>query len=120
MKAKTILLVEDEDQVRVLLERVLIKNQYSVITAANGREAVDIARDRMSDIDLVISDLVMPELGGGGLLRELRKLRSDLPFLYMTGYTEEEVESEGPLEGAHVIQKPFTPVQLMQRVQQII
>ncbi|HUP87812.1 MAG TPA: response regulator [Longimicrobiales bacterium] len=116
MKAKTILLVEDEEQVRVLLERVLVKNDYKVLSATNGREALALAQGKINDIDLVISDLVMPELGGVGLLRELRLIRSDIPFLYMTGYSEEDVQQEGPLEGAHLIQKPFTPVQLMQRI----
>lgn len=116
MKAKTILLVEDEEQVRLLLERVLAKNDYKVISATNGREALALAIEKIDDIDLVISDLVMPELGGVGLQRELQSLRADIPFLYMTGYAEEDAQQEGPLEEAQLIRKPFTPLQLMQRI----
>ena len=116
----TILLVEDEEQVRVLLERVLAKHNYSVLTAANGREALDIARKDIEGISLVISDVIMPELGGAGLLRELRSLRADIPVLLMTGYSDEHIEKEGSLEEAHLIQKPFTPAQLMQRVNEIL
>jgi two-component system, cell cycle sensor histidine kinase and response regulator CckA len=115
---KTILLVEDEPQVRTLLERVLTKAGYAVITASNGREAVDIAERRIAEIDLVVSDLVMPELSGTALMRELHAKRQDLKVLYMTGYAEEDVEELR--EGTLLISKPFTPALLLERIRQII
>lgn len=120
MTQKTILLVEDEEQVRTLIHRVLNKRGFHVLVAVNGREAVETARGQLDTIDLVITDVVMPEMGGGSLQRELRALRADLPFLYMTGYQREELEEEGPLDGAYMLQKPFTPVQLLAMIQRII
>ena len=117
---KTILLVEDEEQVRVLLERVLSKHNFIVLTAANGREALGIARQQIDDIALVVSDVIMPELGGAGLLRELQAMRPETPVLLMTGYSDEHIEKEGSLEGAHLIQKPFTPQQFMSCVNDIL
>lgn len=120
MAQKTILVVEDEEQVRTLIHRVLNKRGYNVIVAVNGRAALEIARSQLNAIDLVISDVVMPEMGGTELLRELRALGAELPFLYMTGYARADLEEEEPLDGAHVIQKPFTPAQLLEVVNQII
>lgn len=120
MPNKTILLVEDEEQVRTLIYRVLGKRGYSVTVAVNGREALEVARTQLDAIDLVISDVVMPEMGGMELLRELRALGADVPFLFMTGYERDDLDAQGPLDGAHVIQKPFTPVQLLAMVTEII
>lgn len=115
---KTILLVEDEDQVRMLLQRVLGKRDYNVVVAGDGREGLEKGREIIGDIDLVVSDLIMPEMSGTELLRELRTLRADLPCLYMTGYSKEDIDE--PLDGADLIQKPFTPAQLLERIEEIL
>lgn len=116
--AKTILLVEDEAQVRTLLERVLVKTGYSVISASNGREAIATLAARRDNIDLIITDLVMPEMSGTALARELCSQRPDLKVLFMTGYAQEDIE-ELPDRSA-LIQKPFTPAQLLERIRQML
>jgi two-component system, cell cycle sensor histidine kinase and response regulator CckA len=116
----TILVVEDEEQVRTLVVRVLQKQGYSVLQAENGRVALEIARTDIHRISLVITDLVMPELGGGRLVHELRALKPDMRVLCMTGYTKEEVLTGDGLEGAVFIEKPFAPSTLLQQVEQML
>lgn len=112
---ETILLVEDEDQVRILLHRVLERRGYTVLVASNGREALELGAPRIHELDLVITDLIMPEKGGAELMRELHALRPDLRCLFMTGYAQEDL-GEQELNGAALIEKPFTPAQLLDRV----
>ena len=120
MKGRAILVVEDEEQVRTLIVRVLEKRGFSVFQAENGRKALEVADTRLGEIALVITDIVMPEMGGAPLLKELRALRPELPFLCMTGYTKEEVISSGSLPDAHFIEKPFTPNALVSEVEAIL
>ena len=119
MSDGTILVVEDEDQVRTLLVRLLEKRGYHVLPAENGRHALEVASGKLDSISLVVTDVVMPEMGGADLLRELRAQRPDLPFLCMTGYTREEV-MDGEITRAHFIEKPFTPNRLLAEVETIL
>ncbi len=106
-RGETILLVEDEASVREAGQGVVESLGYRVLTAANGREALEICRS-VEDIDLVITDLVMPEVGGRELFRELRKRFHDLKALAITGYVAEqdvrELQEAGFLD---VVCKPF-------------
>jgi two-component system cell cycle sensor histidine kinase/response regulator CckA len=112
----TILVVEDEDQVRTLIARVLAKRGYQVLQAENGRAGLALAREHAAELALIVTDLVMPEMGGAPLLREVRKLNSDLPALCMTGYTQEEVASLDGLQDVSLIEKPFTPTTFLERI----
>jgi CheY-like chemotaxis protein len=100
--------------------RVLEKRGYSVLQAENGREALEIARADIDRISLVITDLVMPELGGGALVDELRALNPDVRVLCMTGYTKEEVLTGDGLDDAVFIEKPFAPSALLEQVELIL
>ena len=120
MASATILVVEDEQQVRTLIVRLLEKRGYRVMQAQNGREALEVASHSIHEISLVITDLVMPEMGGQALIRELTKLREGLPYLCMTGYSQEEVASLDGLHTAHIIEKPFSPATFLERVQTLI
>lgn len=120
MSEEIILIAEDEDQVRTLIARLLEKRGYRVLQAANGREALDLAQQHLGDLVLVVTDMVMPEMGGAPLLRELRKLRSALPVLCMTGYTTEEVSGLYDLQDVSCIEKPFTPPALLARIAELI
>ena len=120
MKPAKILVVEDEEQVRSLIVRLLQKRGYEVAQAHNGSEAIDLLTGAVGEYALVISDLVMPVMGGAALLREIRMLRADLPFLCMTGYSRDEVAAAGNLEGAQLIEKPFTPSSLMAKIDEIL
>ena len=115
---KTILLVEDEEQVRTLLKRVLGKRDYEVVVAQDGREGLEKGLGIIDDITMVVTDLIMPELNGIELLRALRAQRPNLPCLFMTGYSKDDIEE--PLDDAHLIQKPFTPVDLLARIEAIL
>jgi two-component system cell cycle sensor histidine kinase/response regulator CckA len=115
--SETILVIEDEDIVRNLACRGLRDHGYHVVEARNGVQAVRYVREHPDTIDLVISDVVMPEMGGRELGLSLTQLEPDLPVLYMSGYTGEDVVQRGLLDaGSPFQQKPFTPAGLAVKV----
>ncbi|MEX1184850.1 MAG: PAS domain S-box protein [Gemmatimonadota bacterium] len=112
--SETVLLVEDEKSVRDLAVRMLRKQGYEVIAATNGREALElIERDRL-EIDLLLTDVMMPELNGQGLARAVRAAMPGVPIIFMSGYNEEAVLRHGVLAGGTAfIEKPFSPAVLL-------
>lgn len=118
---ETILLAEDEAAVRALVSRALRASGYCVLEAQDGLEAVRIAGEFGGVIDLVITDVVMPELAGRLLSERLAELRPDIKVLYMSGYTDDAIIRHGVLErGAAFLQKPFTPDTLAMKVRAIL
>jgi PAS domain S-box-containing protein len=119
--SETILVIEDEDIVRNLASRGLRDHGYRVIEARNGAEALRYIREHPGTIDLVISDVVMPEMGGRELGQSLGDLEPDLPILFMSGYTGEDVVQRGLLDpGSPFQQKPFTPAGLAVKVRSML
>jgi two-component system, cell cycle sensor histidine kinase and response regulator CckA len=119
--SETILVIEDEDIVRNLACRGLRDHGYNVVEARNGAQGLRYIREHPGVIDLVISDVVMPEMGGRELGQSLTTLEADLPILYMSGYTGEDVIQRGLLApGAPFQQKPFTPVALAAKVRSML
>jgi PAS domain S-box-containing protein len=119
--SETVLLVEDEDGVREIARRVLVRQGYSVLVASNGRAALSLAAQHQGQIDLLLTDVVMPELGGPDLARELTCARPDLKVLWMSGYTNNEVIRRGILTDAvTLLQKPFEPDDLAIRVRNVL
>ena len=119
--SETILVVEDEDIVRSLACRGLREQGYTVLEARHGGEALRHVGGVPRKIDLVISDVVMPELGGRELGQHLARLQPELPVLYMSGYTGEDVIQRGLLDpGAPFQQKPFTPEGLARKVREML
>jgi len=119
--SETILVVEDEDVVRALACRGLREQGYTVLEARHGREALDRVEEGRHVIDLVISDVVMPELNGRELGSRLTALQPELPVLYMSGYTGDDVIQRGLLEpGVPFQQKPFTPQGLARKVREML
>jgi two-component system, cell cycle sensor histidine kinase and response regulator CckA len=115
--SETILVIEDENVVRKLACRGLRDHGYQVVEAANGAQALRYIREHPQEVDLVISDVVMPEMGGRELGQRLATLDPDLPILYMSGYTGEDVVQRGLLDpGAPFQQKPFTPAGLALKI----
>ena len=115
--SETILVAEDEEAVRLLIVRLLEADGYTVLGARNGRLALELAREHAGRIDLLVSDVIMPELGGRELARGLRELRPGVRVLYISGYTSKEVDRRGLLEeDAAFLQKPFTGSALGQAV----
>jgi two-component system cell cycle sensor histidine kinase/response regulator CckA len=112
----TILLVEDEDMVRVIAERTLTLQGYKVICARDGEEALGLL-DRHGDIDLLLTDVVMPSMDGPRLGKEVRLRRPGMPIVFMSGYAEESLRQEISLENVNFLPKPFSVQQLAQAVQ---
>ena len=119
--AETILLVEDEPSVRRLALAVLQSSGYRVIEAANGEDALKALRHEERRIDLVITDIVMPEIGGPELVRHLKPRHPRLKVIYMSGYSEEAASEIGALEeNATLIEKPFAVGALARRVREVL
>lgn len=119
--AERILLVEDEQVVRVLVLEVLQENGYSILSAPGGAEALRLADETPEPIHLMVTDVVMPEMSGPDLANRLHRLRPETRVLYMSGYTDDEVlGSKGMPENSAFIQKPFTPDQFVQKVRETL
>jgi two-component system cell cycle sensor histidine kinase/response regulator CckA len=119
--SETILIVEDEDMVRSLASRGLREHGYRVLEARHGADALQQLALQPTSVDLVISDVVMPEMGGRELGRRLATLRPSLPVLYISGYTGEDVIQRGLLDpGAPFQQKPFSPEGLARTVREML
>ncbi len=118
---ETILLVEDEDAVRKLVRRTLEQQGYRLVVAASGMEALEMAQNHAGPIQLVITDVVMPQMGGHQLAERLKVLRPEIQVLYVSGYTESTVVRTGNLAKSDTfLQKPFTPLALVRRVRGLL
>ncbi len=118
---ETVLLVEDEEAVRTLTRHVLEMKGYHVIEAGDGQEALRRADHYDAPIHLLVTDVVMPHLGGRELADRLTRLRPDLRLLYLSGYTDDAVVRHGVLEAeVAFLQKPFTPNDLALKVRQVL
>ena len=116
----TVLLVEDEEAVRRFAVRALTRQGYQVLEAGSGAEALDVIAGHEGTIDLVLSDVVMPEMDGPTLLKELRKTRPDLKIIFISGYAEEALKSlEGGEEFAF-LPKPFQMAELVATVKEVM
>jgi two-component system cell cycle sensor histidine kinase/response regulator CckA len=115
----TILLVEDEDGLRSLNARGLRSRGYSVIEASNGIEAMEALEEKNGAVDLVVSDVVMPEMDGPTLLKEMRGRNPDLKIIFVSGYAEDAFEKSLPEnEQFAFLPKPFTLAQLVAAVKE--
>ncbi|MGE0158240.1 MAG: response regulator [Gemmatimonadales bacterium] len=118
---ETILLAEDDDRVRQVVVRVLTGLGYRVIATPNGAAALAECRETDIEFDLLLADIVMPEIGGIQLAREAVVLRPGLKVLYMSGYTPNAMVRRGELEpGANMLQKPFTAELLGRTVREVL
>lgn len=119
--SETILVVEDEEVVRDLACRVLREFGYTVLEARNGTEALRLVTGEGQNIRMVVSDVVMPGMGGRELGARLGLLRPDLPILFMSGYTGDDVVERGLLApGSPLESKPFTPTRLAWKVREML
>jgi two-component system cell cycle sensor histidine kinase/response regulator CckA len=118
-----ILLVEDEDAVRAFASRALSSRGYEVHEAINGAEALEVMEELDGEVDLVVSDVVMPEMDGPTLLTEIRKTRPDLKFVFMSGYAEEAFSKNLPKEeqgNFGFLPKPYSLKQLATTVKEML
>ncbi len=119
--AETILLAEDEDGVRKVVTDMLRKQGYTVLAAVGGTHALEIATRSERPIDLLITDMVMPGMGGRELADQLRALRPGTRVLFVSGYTDSGIVTEGELNSETAfLQKPFTPEDLARKVREVL
>ena len=118
---ETILVVEDELDVRQLVCETLEMMNYQVIEASNGQDALKIVKKGHHKIQMVLTDVVMPEMSGKQLIDAIGKLDKKMKVLFMSGYTENTIVHKGVLEsGTNFIQKPFTPAALIKKVREVL
>jgi two-component system cell cycle sensor histidine kinase/response regulator CckA len=118
---ETVLLVEDEEQVRTLASHLLRRLGYHVLEASRAAQALALAADHDGEIDLLLTDVIMPEMGGRELAEKLLVERPETRVLFMSGYTDDAIVHHGVLdEGMEFLQKPLTPDTLARRVREVL
>ncbi|HET6929320.1 MAG TPA: PAS domain S-box protein [Candidatus Acidoferrum sp.] len=119
--SETVLLVEDAEPLRKLAHMFLRDGGYTVLTAANGTEALEVARSHAGRIHLLLTDVVMPGINGRVLAERLAPLQPGMKLLYMSGYTDSFIAGHGVLEaGTHLLHKPFTQDVLTRKVREVL
>ncbi|MEM6796981.1 MAG: response regulator, partial [Acidobacteriota bacterium] len=117
---ETVLVVEDEPGVRSLAVGFLEHQGYSVLEARHGRHGLEVYERERERIDLVLTDVVMPEMNGPEMIRTLQQTEPDLRFLYMSGYTDQVLGTETADFSALLVQKPFSIEELVLKVREVI
>jgi len=118
---KTILVVEDEERIRTLCERMLKELSFTVLTASNGKEAMTVFKEHADDISCVLLDLTMPEMDGEETFYALRNIRDDLPVILSSGYSEQDVTERFAGRGPDAfIQKPYRSLVLSEKIDQAL
>jgi CheY-like chemotaxis protein len=119
--SETVLLVEDEPEVRRLVQKILDMYGYTVLSAASPAEAIALSRSRPSAIQILVTDVIMPGMNGRELARALSAARPELRVLYMSGYTDAAIAHQGILEpGTAFVSKPFSPEALARKVREVL
>jgi len=119
--SETLLVVEDEEAVRELLQEWLTGHGYRVLAASTGLEAIETSERYPGEIDVLIADVVMPQMGGPALTRRLLDERPDLKVIYVSGYADEALGDHRVLgAGAAFLQKPFTLDNLLRKVREVL
>jgi CheY-like chemotaxis protein len=118
---ETILLVEDEAALRRIVGEMLARLGYTIVEAPDSRSAEKLAADYGKPIQLLLTDVVMPDLGGRELALRLKAVRRELKVLFMSGYADDTIVQQGVLEtGAAYLQKPFTPDALASKIREVL
>lgn len=116
---ETVLVVEDEEGIRGTIAEILAIDGYQVLTARTGQDAFDLVQNGTKPIDMIVTDLVMPNMGGVDLLKAVHKIQPGMRVLFVSGYAVDAAEA-GELGDAPCLQKPFTPTALLNRVREVL
>jgi PAS domain S-box-containing protein len=118
---ETILVVEDEAAMREVNRRILTRHGYQVLTAVNGINAIEVAASHPGDIDVLLTDVVMPQMLGKEAADRIRALHPAVTVLFMSGYTQGVLDTQGVLEaGVNLIEKPFTEASLLAKLREMV
>jgi signal transduction histidine kinase/CheY-like chemotaxis protein len=118
---ETVLVVEDEEALRDMTERIFVRNGYNVLTAANGPDALAVVASHEGAIHLLLTDVVMPQMLGKEVAARVRALRPDIEVLFMSGYAQPVLASTGRLEpGVVLLDKPFSEAELIKKAGQVL
>jgi CheY-like chemotaxis protein len=118
---ETVLVVEDEAALREVTRRILSRHGYSVLTASGGIEAIALARHHHGDIDVLVTDIIMPVMLGKDVAAAVTALRPGVPVIYMSGYARSMLMSNGSLErGVVLLEKPIAEDDLLRTVRQVL
>jgi CheY-like chemotaxis protein len=120
--SETVLLVEDEDRVREFAVRLLRDAGYVVLEARNGTDALRVLHEQVSrTIDIMVTDVIMPQMGGKELADQLKQLRPGTRILFVSGYTGDALDNSGVLQtGAAFLEKPFSAARLTQKIREVL
>ncbi len=118
---ETILVVEDEERVRALVRQVLVMNGYTVLEASNGRDGLASILRHPGKLDLLLTDVIMPGMGGRELMEQARLARPGLRGMYMSGYTDDQIVKAGVIDQQiPFLQKPFSPDTLAAKIREVL
>jgi CheY-like chemotaxis protein len=118
---ETILIVEDEGEVRKLISKMLETQGYRILETSNGEDALLVCERRNGPIHLMLVDVIMPGMSGSELAKVLKPLYPEIKILYMSGYTDDAIVRHGFVEkGVNYIQKPFTMERLARKVREVL
>jgi CheY-like chemotaxis protein len=117
---ETVLLVEDEDGVRNLVRLALQMKGYTVLEASHGADALQVCENWPGPVDLLVTDVVMPKMGGRELAERLTEVNPKLRVLYLSGYTADALLRDGFVEGTPFLHKPFSPGDLARKVRELL
>ena len=113
--------MEDEESIRKLAIEILGHYGYAVLSAGDGEEALRIAGEHKGEIDLLLTDVIMPWMGGPELFERIRQLRPGIKVLYVSGYTDNAIVHQGVLDpGIAFLQKPYSPISLARKVKEVL
>ena len=118
---ETVLVVEDETGIRILVRKILERQGYRVLDAPQADAAIRLCQEFAGQIQLVITDVIMPEMGGREMVQKLLQIRPGIKVLYVSGYTDdEEVQAANLARGSAFLQKPFTLGALLDKVREVL